>query len=78
MFDRLDRGVGYRKMVNSQQLDGMAEADAVRPHHPVDGRAARVARAQAVPEVLRRSDDQRWVMGPGISEPNRMLVFGKI
>ena len=39
----------------------MTEADAVGPHHPVDGRPARVARAQAVPEVFRRRDDERRV-----------------
>src|ERR1035441_2542364 len=47
-------------MVGPQQLDGMAEADAIGPHHPVDGRPARVAGPETVPEVLRRSDDQRW------------------
>src|SRR6266568_5170487 len=48
-------------MVLSQQLDRMAEADAVRFHHPVDSRSAHVARAQTVPEILRRSDDKRRV-----------------
>jgi hypothetical protein len=47
------------QMVGPQQLDRMAEADPIGPHHPVDGRPARVARSHAVPEVLRRSDDQR-------------------
>ena len=39
----------------------MTEADALRPHHPVDHRSARVARTQTVPEILRRSDGQRRV-----------------
>jgi DNA-binding XRE family transcriptional regulator len=43
-----------------QQLDRMAEAHALGLHHPVDDRrTARVASAQAVPEILSRSDDQR-------------------
>ena len=48
-------------MVLSEKLDGMAEADAVGLHYPVDHRPAFIARAQAVPEILRRSDDQRRV-----------------
>lgn len=58
MFDRLGRRGCCGKMVCSQKLDGVAEADALGLHHPVDGRAACIARAQAVPEVLRRSGDR--------------------
>ncbi len=39
----------------------MAEAHTLRLHYPVDGRAAHVASAKTVPEILRRSDDQRRV-----------------
>jgi len=39
----------------------MAEADAVGLHYPVDGRPACVACPEAVPEVLRRSDDKRRI-----------------
>jgi hypothetical protein len=46
-------------MIGSEKFHRMTEADAFGPHDPVDRRPARVACAQAVPEVLRRSDDQR-------------------
>ena len=46
-------------MVGPQQLDRMTEADPIGPHHPVDGRPARVASSHAVPEVLLRRDDER-------------------
>ena len=46
-------------MIGSQQLDGMAEAHALGPHHPLDHVAAFIARAQTVPQILRRSDNQR-------------------
>jgi len=46
-------------MVLSEKLDGMAEAHAVGLHYPVDHRPALVAGSKAVPEILRRSDDQR-------------------
>jgi hypothetical protein len=46
-------------MIGSEKFHGMTEADAFSPHDPVDRRPARVARTQAVPEVLPRSDDQR-------------------
>jgi hypothetical protein len=45
-------------MIGSQQLDRMTEADALSPHHPVDGRPACIAGSQAVPEILRWSDDE--------------------
>ena len=46
-------------MVCSQQLDRMAEADAIGTHHPLDHISARVAGSQAVPEILCRRDNQR-------------------
>ena len=42
----------------AEHLDGMAEAHPLGAHHPVDGRATRLARPHAVPEVLRRRDHQ--------------------
>ena len=39
----------------------MPEAHAVGLHHPVDGRPARIARTQTVPEIFGRSDNQRRV-----------------
>ena len=49
-------------MIGPQQLDGVAEGDALGSHHPVDGRAARATGAEAMPEVLRGRDDQRRVV----------------
>ena len=37
----------------------MSERHALRLHHPVDHRAAGLAGAEAVPEVLLRTDDER-------------------
>lgn len=42
----------------AQKFDGVAETDAVRFHDPVDYRAARLARAEAVPQILLGGDDQ--------------------
>jgi hypothetical protein len=47
-------------MIGPQHLDRMAEADALGPHRPIDHRPARVAGTEAVPEILRRSDNERW------------------
>ena len=46
-------------LVRAQDLEGVAIRDAARANHPVDHRAALVALAQAVPEVLRRRNDER-------------------
>ena len=45
--------------VRAQQLHRVPKRHALRLHHPVDDRPARLARPQAVPEVLLRADDQR-------------------
>ena len=49
-------------MLGSQQLDRVAEAHALRLHHPIDGRAADIAFAHAAPEIGFRRDDQRGRM----------------
>ena len=48
-----------RRPALAQQLHRMPEAHALGPHHPVDHRAAGLARTQAVPQVLVRRDHQR-------------------
>jgi hypothetical protein len=63
-------------MIFSQQLDRMAEADSLGLHHPVDSRPAHAASAQTVPQILRRSDDQRWrpvVMEGALAQEVRAL-----
>ncbi len=42
-----------------QQLDGVAEAHPLGPHHPVDHRTTGVAGSQAMPQVLLRAHHQR-------------------
>src|SRR5687768_295501 len=42
-----------------KQLDRVPKAHALRSHHPVEHRSARLACAEAVPEILRRADHQR-------------------
>src|SRR5208283_4925661 len=46
-------------MIGAQQFRGMAEADALGPHDPIDGRSADVALAHAAPQVGFRRHDQR-------------------
>jgi hypothetical protein len=48
-----------RRMIGLEQLDRVPEADPARPHHPIDYRSARLARAQAVPQVFLRRNHQR-------------------
>jgi len=47
-----------REVLGEEDLDGVAEADPFGLHHPVDRRAARLAGAEAVPEVLGRGEDK--------------------
>jgi hypothetical protein len=46
-------------MLVAQQLDRMTEAYALRPHDPVDDRAAGLTGSEAVPQILLRSDHER-------------------
>src|SRR5258708_36788950 len=46
-------------MLLFQQLDGVTEADAFGAHHPVDYAFAFPARAETVPEIFLRADDER-------------------
>ena len=46
-------------MIGAQQLGGMAEADALGLHDPIDSRSADVALAHAAPQVGFRRHDQR-------------------
>lgn len=48
-----------RRMIGPQQFDRMTEADAPRLHHPVDDRAAGLARAETVPQILLRRHHER-------------------
>jgi hypothetical protein len=59
LLHRLDWRSRRGKMVGSKQLHRMAETHTLGPHHPLDHVAARVAGAQAVPEIFSRSDNQR-------------------
>ena len=58
MTDEHGQMLGDDGLPVGQDLDGVPEADALGLHHPVDRRAARLALAEAVPEVLRRSHDE--------------------
>src|SRR5208282_1375225 len=49
-------------MIGAEQFDRMAEADALGLHYPVDYRAAGLAGAETVPQVLLRTDNQRRVV----------------
>jgi len=49
-------------MIGEQQLDRVAETDALALHHPADHVSALLAGAQAVPEILLRCDDERGFM----------------
>ncbi len=49
---------GERGKVSPQHLDRAPKAHPLGTHHPVDHAPSRLARSQAVPEVLVRRDDQ--------------------
>ena len=46
-------------MIFAQQLDGMAEADTLGQHDPVDDGSSSAARSQTVPQIFSWRDDQR-------------------
>ena len=46
-------------MIFAQQLHGMTEADTFGAHHPVDHRTACATRAETVPQIFPRADNER-------------------
>jgi hypothetical protein len=61
----------------AEQLDRVAEADALALHHPVDDGAADAAGAEAVPEVLLRADGEtrRLVLVEGAAAHERIAAL---
>ena len=57
-FGGLPFAIPLRREIGPQELDGVAEGDALGAHHPVDHGASRLAGAEAVPEILARRDHE--------------------